>query len=64
MQVELLLPKRAEGFQGGAGESVHERSKRLVEASLLPDADQLVLTALVLLAEPIMMITDALVRNG
>ena len=63
VQVELLLPLRAEGCQGGAGKGVHERSMRLVGTSFLPDGDQLVLAALVLVAKPIMVIADAPVRQ-
>lgn len=62
--VELLLPGRAEGCQRSAGERVHERSKRLAGASSLPDGDQLVLAALVLVAEPVLLIADALVSRS
>lgn len=61
--VKLLLPDGAESCQSGTGEGVNERSKRLLETSLLPDGDQLVLAALVLVAKPMMVVADALVRQ-
>lgn len=61
--VELLLPDGAEGRQSGAGEGVHEWSERGLGVSSLPDGDQFVLAILVLLAEPIVVIANVLVRQ-
>lgn len=63
VRVELLLPDRAEDGQSGAGEGVQERSKRGVAVESLPDGDQFVLAILVLVAEPIIVIANALVRQ-